>query len=370
MIQVQHAPAGFPALQPDTGTVLGQHYLPSRPDTVLWGRLPCATDKPVLTVSSGSTVTIDTVSHEGILEDQGRDPRSFFGAFGVPKHEVLQDAVDIAAGGTAHLADHDGPHIVTGPIAVSGAQPGDILAIEVLDLQVRCGYGVISNRHGRGALPEEFPVSGTLHSVFATAHPGEGGPYGCIPLPGDRDERMLRFPLRPFLGVMGVAPAGPVRPHSVPPGPFGGNIDIRLLGKGATLYVPVEAEGALFYAGDPHFSQGDGEVALTAFEAPLRATVRLTVLPVSAVAARRLHAATAELLIPIGLHVDLAEAMRECVRCALDLLEGGYGIDRPTAYAYLSAAADFSVSQVVDRVTGIHGLIRKSDLPAAPTCGA
>ena len=151
----------------------------------------------------------------------------------------------------------------------------------------------------------------------------------------------------------------------MPPGPYGGNIDIRLLGVGSTLFIPIEVPDAMFFVGDPHFAQGDGEVALTAFEAPLRATVRLRVLGAAEVPARRIHAMTPDFLIPIGLHVDLNEAMRECVRCALDLLEGGFGVDRPTGYAYLSAAADFAVTQVVDRVKGVHGMISRADLPAA-----
>ena len=165
---------------------------------------------------------------------------------------------------------------------------------------------------------------------------------------------------------MGVAVPGDQRPHSVPPGSFGGNIDVSLLGEGSTFYLPVQVDDALAYFGDPHFAQGDGEVALTAFEASLRATVRLDVIPGGAAlrpgnGRTGPFAETDEYLIPIGLDEDLNEAMRDCVRCALDMLAADYGIDRHTAMAYLSAAGDFAVSQVVDVVKGVHGKIRKSD---------
>src|SRR5258708_35091944 len=118
----------LPVPQPHEGPIHGDHYLPSTPATVSWGWLPTAASAPVLTVNSGETVTIDTVSHEGILEDQGRDPRSFFAALGLPSSYILHDAVAISAAVT-HDPEHDGPHIVTGPIAVRGAAVGDVIAI-------------------------------------------------------------------------------------------------------------------------------------------------------------------------------------------------------------------------------------------------
>ena len=346
---------GLPVLQPGADAA---HYLPSSPDNVLWGRLPCAADAARLRVAPGSVVTVDTLSHEGMLEDQGRNPTAFFGDLGVPAAAVLADAQDLADSGAAHDFDDDGPHVVTGPIAVTGAHPGDLLAITVLELQPRVPYGIVSARHGFGALPGEMPTRPGPVTTFATAHLEAGGPIGRMAVSPERGS--LRFPLRPFLGVMGVAVPGNARPHSVPPGRHGGNLDIALLGTGATLYLPVQVEDALVYFGDPHFAQGDGEVALTAFEASLRATVRLDV--ISGAATRFApFAETPELLVPVGLDEDLDEAMKACVRNALDLLAGDFGIDRHLAMAYLSAAGDFAVSQVVDQVKGVHGAIRKAD---------
>lgn len=341
-------------------------HLHSTPENVLWGRLPCPEDAAVLTVQSGDTVVIDTVSHEGILEDQGRDPLAFFAGFGVPGRDVLEDAVTLAASGLPHEPVLDGPHIVTGPIMVSGVRAGDVVVAEVVDLQRRTDYGIISSRHARGALPGELPEAGGTVSTFATVEQGRG----VIEAAG----RRIRFPLRPFLGLVGVTSASADRLHSVPPGPHGGNLDVSSLGVGSRLLLKAQIDGAGVYVGDPHFSQGDGEVALTAFEAPLRATLRLAHVPAWEFDAETLAALpfgeTADLLIPIGLHVDLGEAMRDCVRRSLVLLTRRYGIDRATAYAYLSAAGDFSVSQVVDRVCGVHAKIRRADFAEFVDLGA
>ncbi|WP_255025038.1 acetamidase/formamidase family protein [Rhodococcus sp. GA1] len=345
-------------MQTGEGPIRSAAYLPSTPDNVLWGRLPCAVDEPVLTIDSGTEVTIDTISHEGILEDQGRDPRRFFGQFGVD--EVLEDAIALAASDVDHTPGPDGPHVVTRPIAVRDAKAGDLLAITVVETLRRVPYGVVSNRHGKGALPGTYPLDGEpLHSVFTPVVEGpDGTAHGRI--------GPARFPLAPFLGIMGVAPDTDQRPHSVPPGPHGGNIDIKLLTAGATLYLPIQVDGALAYVGDPHFAQGDGEVSLTALEASLRATLRFDVIAREDATAMfgtlaGPLAETGDHLVPTGLDEDLDVAVQNCVRAAIALLESRYGMTAPEAYAYLSAATDFDISQVVDVVKGVHARIRKAD---------
>ena len=370
-------------LQPHEGPIASATYLPASPATTLWGRLPCAADEPVLTVDPGTLVTIDTVSHEGLLGDQGGDPVRFFGAHGVPPEGVLRDAVAIAAdAGSRHGRDPgaDGPHVVTGPIAVRGAEPGDLLTLTLVEALPRVPYGVVSNRHDRGALAGEYPLQEGSVSVFAAVDHDESGAHGE---PGDLmgtmplvagGEHVVRFPLRPFLGVMGVAAAGDERPHSVPPGAFGGNVDIALLVAGTSLHLPVQVPGALAYVGDPHFAQGDGEVALTAMEASLRVTVRLDLVRRADALARFGELAgplaeTVEHLVPTGLDVDLDEAVRACVRAAISLLKARWGMDEHLAYAYLSAATDFDISQVVDLVKGVHARVRKADFAGVPLVG-
>lgn len=350
-------------LQPGVGEIAGDHYLPAAPGTVLWGRLPCGADTPVLTIASGDTVTIDTLSHEGILPDQGQDPLAYFTRHGVPADQVLSDAIEVAAT-VARDAVADGPHVVTGPVAVTGAEPGDLLKVTVERLEPRVPYGVISNRHGKGALAGVLPRGPENVSVFTPVVDGAG----ALPVV-DGGDRVVRFPLAPYLGTMGVAVAGDARPHSVPPGAHGGNIDINLLVVGTVLYLPVQVPGALAYVGDPHFAQGDGEVALTALEASLRATLRFEVVPRAVALAAFGEVGgplvrTDDYLVPTGMDVDLDEAMRKAVRAALDLLQARYGMDEHLAYAYLSAATDFDISQVVDIVCGVHARIRTADFAA------
>jgi acetamidase/formamidase len=337
-------------LQPGRGPIRSASYLAADPELVYWGELPCESDSPVLEIDPGTEVTIDTISHEGILEDQGRDPVAFFGRHGVT--EVLEDAIALTS---SDRTRGPGPHVVTGPIAVRGAQPGDVLTMTLIEALPRVPYGVISNRHGRGALPGEYPASGETVSIFA----GVDGDHGTIArvAGGTRD---VRFPLAPFLGIMGVAVAGDQRPNSVPPGLHGGNIDINLLVVGSRLHLPVQVPGGLAYFGDPHFAQGDGEVALTAMEASLRVTIRFDLMPGGMEVAGPLGE-TDEYLIPTGLDPDLDVALQKAVRNAISLLRHRFGMDAEHAFAYLSAATDFDISQVVDQVKGVHGRIRKGD---------
>ena len=245
-----------------------------------------------------------------------------------------------------------------------------MLAITVEDLTPRVPYGVVSNRHGRGALPGEYPAGADDVSVFVSIAPDADGVWrGWLPTRADGGGgpgAEVGIPLAPFLGIVGVATDTVERAHSVPPGAHGGNLDIKELVEGSTIYLPVQVPGALAYVGDPHFAQGDGEVALTALEASLRATLRFDLIPASD--ARRAFGeltgpagAVGDYLITTGLDADLNEAMRAGVRSAIALLTARYGMDASHALAYLSAGADVRISQVVDRVQGVHVMIRTSD---------
>jgi acetamidase/formamidase len=392
-------------LQPGKGPIDGDVYLTSRPEQVLWGYLPRTTDTPVARVRSGRTITIDTVSHEGILEDQGRDPVAWFGSKGVPRDHVLQDAVAIAKQYSRHPRsfDADGPHVVTGPVHVEGARPGDVLKIEPLSALPRVPYGVISSRHGKGALAQQAgttpPAGITLDEVMppvgadgrAGGNPQRYGNVsvftplanrGGVPsasLPAGR--KKVSWPIDPFAGLMAVATVGDAPElndplvNSIPPTVGGGNIDVNLLNVGSAFYLPVVAPGALFSVGDPHMSMGSGEVALTALEGSLRLTFRLTVCrkgssDAPSVAFRYPFGETPDAWVPIGLSdpdgsrngqgSDLDIANRRAVVNALDFLQNDLGMDRAIAYAYLSAAVNFEVSQVVDRTVGVHASIPKS----------
>jgi len=359
------------------GDYKGNYYVPSTLETITWGYLPNKDAKPVIAVPSGSVVTFDTVSHEGLLEDQGRDAEKYFKSKGVKAENILDEAKTITKSNLKHDFHQDGPHIVTGPVEIQGAQPGDILKVEVIKVQPRVPYGVISNRHGKGALVGEFPKTPKQENASA-AHPER---YGNVSVftPIEKNAKgeyegvlktesgkAIRFPLYPFMGIMGVAANTSEPVHSVPPAMYGGNIDINELGAGSTIYYPVQVPGALFYTGDSHFSQGDGEVALTALEASARATLKFTLLKAGKdkIPGKEIVqplAENAEFWITPGLDEDLDEAMKKSTREAIRFLNQEYGIDEALAYAYLSAATDFEVSQVVDKTKGIHAKIRKAD---------
>jgi acetamidase/formamidase len=248
----------------------------------------------------------------------------------------------------------------------------------VVGLVPRAPYGVISNRHGKGALPNEMPLrprpdprADAQHpelfhnvSVFTPVRRIRGEYRGVLPV---SSRLRAEFAIDPFMGITGVALNTSDKVNSIPPTAAGGNLDIRDLTVGSTLYLPVFVPGAKFFVGDPHYRQGDGEVALTALEAPLRGTFRLTLLkkgsraiPGGRGTLDMPFGENADFWMPVGLNVDLDEAMKQAVREAIAFLHGEHGMERAVAYAYMSAATDYVVSQVVDKTKGVHARIQKA----------
>lgn len=331
----------------------------SNPENVIWGELFKPYSTPILRVKSGARITMNTISHEGILPDQG-DTIQFFAQGGIPQNsksrvsenEILPDQLRVKA---AVKKTGPGPHVITGPIYVEGAQPGDVLEIKTLDINYRVPYGVISNRHGRGALPGEYPennapIYSKVIRLDTRREVGIFQPANNLP--------PIEIPLKPFMGIMGVVPANPDQAvNSIPPGNYGGNVDIKLLGRGSSLYLPVQVSGALFYAGDPHCAQGNGEVALTAIECSLTPTFELVVHKNMQLTSPM--GETKDAWIAVGLDEDLDEAMKKSVRESLRITNEEYGMTKQDALMLGSAAIDFEVSQVVDIVKGIHGVIPK-----------
>src|SRR5579872_2094349 len=319
----------------------GRHLIRCGPETVHWGYLSGASE-PIHKVRPGEVVTIDTLSHEGIMPDQGA-PESFFARFGIAREAVLADLVGIYA-----RVQHSGlgPHVVTGPVAIEGAEPGDVLAVHILEVAPRVSYGVNSMRMNRGGLPDEFTLNRS------------------IVIPFDLERGVAQFserievPLAPFFGIMATGPARNLgRVHSGPPGAFGGNIDLKDLTAGSILYLPVHVPGALFMLGDGHAAQGDGEVDLTAIETSLTGTFRLELIKNRPLAWPR--AETPTHWITLGLHENLEEAMKMAIRECVKFLHEEKGLTRVDAYALASIAVDFEVTQVVDGVKGIHAMIPK-----------
>jgi len=315
----------------------------STPENVVWGAID-PTKEPVQQVSSGSVVQIETISHEGILEDQP-DPEEFFTNRGIPESEILEDQVRVH-----DEVPHDGagPHVVTGPVYIEDAEPGDVLEVEVLDIDFRVPYGTNTFRQRLGGLPSEFTWNDSEVIEFDL----ERG----VAMLDDTTE----LPLDPFQGIMAVGPTLTTgRVNSVPPGPFGGNIDIQGTGVGTTMYFPVFVPGALFFTGDGHALQGNGEVDLTALETSLTPTFRFT-LHKNAEQMDWPIAETDEEVLVMGLDEDLDEAMEHALREAISLLVHQKDMSPSEAYRFCSLAADFNVSQIVDINKGIHGKLPKT----------
>lgn len=314
----------------------------SGPETVHWGYLSGAAD-PVAFVRPGDTVTIDTVSHEGLVADQGA-PEEFFARYGIPREQVLADAATIYA-----RVQHSGlgPHIVSGPVHVAGAEPGDVLAVHIIDASPRTPYGVNTMRAHKGGLPDEFTLNRSIVIRFDLER------RRALFAPG------IEVPLKPFFGIMATGPARSLgRVSSVPPGSHGGNVDLNELTAGSILYLPVHVPGALFMVGDGHAAQGDGEVDLTAIETSMTGTFRFELIKGRNLAWPR--AETPTHWIALGLHESLDEAMKIAIRETISFLSDEKGLTREDAYALASIAVDFEVTQVVDTVKGIHALIPKA----------
>lgn len=311
------------------------HRLPATPSTVVWGFL--APDvAPALRVRSGEVVAIDTVNPIGVPPDAA----DFYRRHGIAQEGAIVDTMRILE----TVRKDVGPHVLTGPIHVEDARPGDALAVEVLAVEPRAPYfGVNFTRPEAGSLP------GTVAQNWLKLVR-----YDMRRRIAQFDSR-IEIPLAPFMGTMGVAPTKKV--SSVPPGPFGGNIDLKDLRPGATLYLPVQVPGALFFTGDGHAVQGNGEVNLTALETAMTATLRFVLHRDSAL--RWPMAETAEHYIVLGLDEDLDRAACDAVERSVDVLVAFAGLGRVDAYSFASLAVDLEVTQIVDGVKGVHARIPK-----------
>lgn len=286
---------------------------------------------------------IDTVSHQGLMK---QDPTQYFGEMGVSLQQVLTDAVDIYR--NVKRAQGAGAHVLTGPIYVAGAQPGDMLEVCVLDIEFRVPYGVNSSGPGSGVLPE----------LLDKPEPK------LIRLDLERRvalfSRGIEVPLAPFMGIMAVAPPPALSPVSTkPPGPWGGNIDFRHLVKGSTLYLPVFNEGAQFFTGDGHGVQGDGEVNGTAIEISLTPTVRLILHKNAGRDMKWPRAEDAGHYYTMGMDADLDVALKLAVEHAVEFVREKAGLTAADAYALASLCVDFRIGEAVNNVKMVYGMIPK-----------
>ena len=305
------------------------HRLTATPDTVHWGYLD-ANLPPVLRVKSGDRIDLESISGrpEFVPKEGFTIPPEYAAIHGKVKPQL-------------------GPHILTGPVYVEGAEPGDTLEVRILDVRLRQDWGYNTIRPLGGTLPEDFTSFQLRIIPIARNEMKATMPWGG------------KLPLSPFFGVIATAPPpnyGKV--SSVVPREFGGNMDNKELVAGTTLYLPVFVPGALFSAGDGHAVQGDGEVDGTAIETALGGTFELIVRKDMRLKMPR--AETATHYITMGMDPDLDDAAKQACREMITLLREKANLSAEDAYRLMSFACDLRVTQLVDENKGIHAMIAKS----------
>ena len=299
------------------------------PDTVHWGYFSAAL-KPVLTVDSGARVTMSSVSGTPDL----LPPPPFTSPPALP-------AIHAANAGQRFFG-----HMCTGPVAVRGAKAGHVLQVDIEAIELHYDWAYTAVRPLAGALPDEFPEFRLLHLALDKTRMVGRMPWG------------QEIPLRPFFGVMAVAPPpawGTI--PTPPPRRNGGNMDNKELVAGTTLYLPVFNDGAQFSVGDGHGAQGDGEVCINAIETGLIGTFRLTVREDLRLEWPR--AETPTHVITMGFDPDLDECAKIALRQMIDLIASRTGLDRYQAYALASLTADLRITQVVNGAKGVHCMLEK-----------
>jgi len=309
---------------------MAQHRIDAGPDSVHWGFFDAGL-KPLVTIDSGDTIVISSVSGTRAQMPPAGSP------FEIPAPlKAIQESVPQRLPG----------HICTGPVAVRGARAGQVLEVRIRDIGLHYGWGYNMFRPLAGALPDDFKEGRVIH----------------IPLDGERMVGRLPWgaevPLKPFFGVMAVAPPpqwGMI--STLPPRRNGGNLDNKELVAGSTLFLPIHVDGALFSAGDGHAAQGDGEVNVNAIETGLIGTFELHVR--DDMTLEWPMAETDSHVITMAFDPDLDAAVIVALRNMIDLIVARTTLSREDAYSLCSIAADLRVTQVVNQAKGIHVMLEK-----------
>jgi acetamidase/formamidase len=336
------------------------HVLRATPQNCFWGFFDRALP-PVLTVRSGDVVHVETLTHQA----------------GDAPDLLMDEGVRAVYEGIPPSERGPGVHVMTGPIAVDGARPGDTLEVRILSMRPRLPYGTNIGAWWGYLYPEMKKERITIYRVDERSGYAQAAfafDYGLTPkydapgtlIPPERTDRQsalqgVLVPLRPHFGVMGVAPRESGKVNSIPPGDFGGNVDNWRIGPGATIYYPVQNDDALFFVGDPHMAEGDAELSGTAIESSadgwLQLSIRRDVPTDSPLLETPTHWFTH------GFGADLNEAMRQAALRMVTFLEKRFGLSRDDAYSFISVACDFGITQVVDQRMGVHAGAPKAAFP-------
>ena len=316
---------------------MNHHILKANKETVHLGGFSHLL-KPVLTIASGDKIDVETYTGYYVYDE-------------APPAFITPELTDICKNLASERKVAGGPHLLTGPIYIQDAQPGDVLEVKLEAIKPSLPVGFNLIRKGWGALPEQF---GEANLRF---------------LPLDLENNIAEFPqnsgikipLRPFFGILGVATPQSDR-NSIPPGNYGGNIDNRHLQAGSRIFLPLFVEGGLFSIGDGHSAQGDGEVNVTAIETSMNGIIQL-----------KLHknfrlttpiAETPEHIITMGFGETLDEAFKLALQNTIEFLTRFANLSSEEAYVLCSIGVNFHITQVVNSPKkGVHGMLAKSMMP-------
>jgi len=327
---------GFLSLDSFVGVLQAQktYELKASPENIHWGYFSAEVE-PVIRVNPGDIVIIEDVPRLDPIDME---------KWGIPAEEMSEGYRRIYR----EVTDKGpGPHIMVGPVYINGAEPGDVLEVRILEVELAYTFGYSRLSPRGGTLPGEFERWERILRIDLEKKITEAAEGVVIPMNN------------PFFGSMGVAPeAAAGRISTVPPGVYAGNLDNKDLGTGSILYIPVHTKGALFSAGDGHGVQGHGEVSINALETGLRGRFQFFVRKDMKLKWPRAETPTHWMV--MGLHEDLDEAMKIAVRETIDfIVERFPHLDRNEAFMLASLAVDYHVTQNVDRTKGIHGMIPK-----------
>ncbi|MEC4814106.1 MAG: acetamidase/formamidase family protein [Scytonema sp. PMC 1069.18] len=316
---------------------MAHHTLPATKETVHLGGFSHLL-KPALTVDSGDTIEVETYTGYYLYDK-------------APPEFLTPEFIDICQNLSIERKIATGPHLLTGPIYIRDAEPGDVLEVKLETITPSLPVGFNAIRTGWGALPDRFNkpvlrfISLDLKSNI-TEFPVNSG---------------IKIPLKPFFGILGVATPEESR-NSIPPGCYGGNIDNKELQAGSKVFLPVFVPGALFSIGDGHSAQGDGEVNVTAIETSMNGTIQLTLrkdLQLTTPIAE-----TPTDIISMGFGQTLDEALELALKNTIAFLERFVDLSPEDAYVLCSLAVNFRITQVVNSPRkGVHSMLPKSILP-------
>jgi len=361
-------------------------HVPLTPETAILGHYS-ATKKPVATVKSGAVVKIDggggvrfggsgeatEANTDAWLKENGLDVTVANTPALVETLTVLNETknrLPLPPNWPAGTPPPGG-HILVGPIYVEDAEPGDSLEVRILDVTPRIPYGTTGGAPGRGGLALGMSAPESYASAAAAAPPPPAPAGPSVPRPFQKITPLdlkrnaghfdpdIEVPLAPFMGVMATCPPdseGPTR-RSTAPGTFGGNLDCKDLVAGTTLYLPIYQQGALFYTGDSHAAQGDGEVTGTAIETADTCTLQFVLHKGRTLKMPRAETPTDYIV--FGLDPDLNKAMKQAVEETIEFLKEKQGLDIFHSYSLSSISVNYHITQVVDRILGIHATIPK-----------